>query len=149
MTNRISSTLTAAAAVVLFAASAAAAEPAPAAPNPVLRWNELATRISAEQQTDPISESRMFAILQIAVHNAVNTIEPEYLQFGAPMPLAAGASMDAAVAEASRDVMCALLPARAADFEAALKKELAEIPEGPAKTRGIETGREAALKILA
>ena len=117
--------------------------------NPVLHWNEVSTRISAEAQTDPISESRIFAILQIAVHDAMNAIEPRFPKHDAALPAAPGASVDAAVAQASRDVMVAFLPARAADFDAALKTALAAIADGPAKSSGIEAGRLAASRILA
>src|SRR5262245_26715703 len=112
-----------------------------AATNPVLHWNEVSTQISAAAETDPISESRILAILQIAVHDAVNAIEPRYPKHDAALPAAPNASVDAAVAQASRDVMAALLPARAADFDAALKTALAAIADGPAKSAGIEAGR--------
>jgi hypothetical protein len=131
-------------AVLLFAGA-----PAHGTTNPVLHWNEVGTRISAEAQTDPISESRIFAILQIAVHNAVNAVEPHYPMYGAAMPASRGASVDAAVAQTSRDVLVALLPARTADFDAALKAALAAIADGPAKSSGIEVGRQAAARILA
>ena len=118
------------------------------ATNAVLRWNDLATQVSAAAQTDPISQSRIFAILRIAVHDAVNAIEPRYQKYDSTLPAAPGASMDAAEAQASRDVLVALLPARAAAVDAALHEALAAIADGPAKTRGIETGRAAAARIL-
>ncbi|HOX27089.1 MAG TPA: phosphatase PAP2 family protein [Candidatus Krumholzibacteria bacterium] len=133
----------------MAAAAVLTAAPALADVNPVLHWNDVATKVSAEVKTDPLTESRVFAIMHIAVHDALNAIEPRYEGYGPALRPAAGASVDAAVAQASHDVLVALLPNCAAAYEAAFKEAMAAIPDGSAKSRGIDTGREAAARTLA
>ena len=36
----------------------------------------------AATETDPLTESRMLAILHLAIHDTLNTIEPRYRTFG-------------------------------------------------------------------
>ena len=78
-------------------------------------------------------------MVQLAVYNAVSAIDGTpgyYVQLSAP----AGASADGAVAQAAHDVLSYLYPAQQASFDSILANELAQIPDGPAKTDGIATG---------
>src|SRR5690606_26543468 len=44
--------------------------------NEVVDWSERAARLVAEQT--PMEQSRVFAIVQLAVHDALNAVEPRY-----------------------------------------------------------------------
>ena len=44
----------------------------------VTRWNQVATDASAVANTNPLTESRIFAILHVAIHDAVNAVELRY-----------------------------------------------------------------------
>jgi hypothetical protein len=46
--------------------------------NEVTRWNQIATDASTTPNTDPLTETRIFAILHVAIHDAVNATESRY-----------------------------------------------------------------------
>src|SRR5262249_16648204 len=83
---------------------------AASAENEVLRWNRIVTDALAAAGTDPITESREMAIVQIAVHDALNAIQPKYETYGGSAGSMPGASAEMAVAVASHDALIALLP---------------------------------------
>jgi hypothetical protein len=129
--------------------------------NAVVQWNRIAaeaalTTIVAPDE-DPLHESRMYAMMHIAIHDALNAIKhrsrPYVFKGHAPH-----ASPEAAVASAARTTLVnalaelpsPFLSAKAiADVETAYVAALATIPEGRAKARGISLGRQAAYTILA
>src|SRR6187401_1138267 len=41
----------------------------------VARWNRVMTTAAAAEQTDPLTESRVFSIVHAAIHDALNAIE--------------------------------------------------------------------------
>ncbi len=113
---------------------------------------------------DPLHESRIYAMMHIAIHDALNAIDrrarPYIFENGEPG--ASGASPDAAVAAAARDVLVALIgqlplelvsqsciDAGIASVEADYATALAAIPDLPAKAQGIAVGQAAAAAILA
>ena len=52
----------------------------------------------------------MLAILHLAIHDTLNTIEPRYRTFGTVQTTTPGASTDAAVASAAHTTLTTLLP---------------------------------------
>ena len=112
-----------------------------------MRWQ--ARRLHPTEGRDPLGQSRTFAILQAAVHDAVNAIDVRYLPYTAGLALAPGASVDAAVAAASRAVMVALVPGQVSLIEDAYLNALATIDEGPPKAAGIAAGQASAAATLA
>ena len=92
---------------------------------------------------------RIMAFVQVSVFEAVNAITGRYPPLQAKINAAPGASVDAAVAAATRTALSKLMPTQQAaidaDFEAALKL----VPDGPAKTSGIGVGEQAATACLA
>ena len=115
----------------------------------VTRWNEIATKATVAAKTNPLSESCIFAILHVAIHDAVNAVEPHYAPyqprtFQAP----AGASVEAAIAGAAHDTLVALLPESKASFDAALEETLGTVTDDSRKATGLEVGRAAAAAIL-
>ena len=44
----------------------------------VARWNRVMTDAAVAAQMDPLNESRVFAIVQAAVHDALNAIDRRY-----------------------------------------------------------------------
>ena len=103
--------------------------------NEVLRWNRIATEALAAAQTDPLTESRTLAIVQLAVHDALVAV---------PAP-----SADAAIASAAHDAMVQLLPGAKTAFDGELARSLQSIPEGDVKSRGVDAGRASATANLA
>jgi hypothetical protein len=124
--------------------------PEPPHRNAVTWWNAVAIEALAPfQGTNPMAHSRTLAILQASVHDAVNAIDRRYESYTPGLPLAPGASLDAAVAAASRTVLVTLLPNRADFVNDAYNRALANIAEGHAKTMGIATGEAASRATLA
>lgn len=61
----------------------------------------------------------------------------------------ANSSETAAVARAAHDVLAEYFPASAGTLDARLAESLAGVPDGPAETRGLEIGAEAAAAVIA
>lgn len=113
--------------------------------NAVTRWNGFATEVFARTEgTNPMAQSRTLAILHASIHDAVNAIEPRYKPYTRGLPAAPDASVDAAVAAASREVLVTLLPDDAARVNAEYDRVLAAIPDDAAKAAGLATGKAAA-----
>jgi hypothetical protein len=130
-------------AVLLLVASASASA------DEIVRWNRVATDAAAAAQTDPMTESRIFTIMHIAIHDAVNTIDRRYEPYRAQALSAPGASTDAAIAAAAHATLIQLMPAAKSAFDAAYEEALLKIADGEAKKRGLEIGRQTAATILA
>ena len=152
-----------------LAASGSASPRAPigsaAAGDAVLTWNEnageAATAACLAPLDNPLHESRIYAIMHIAIHDALNAIDRRSRPYAydAKNP---DASPDGAVAAAARTVLVALIgqlpaeltprpaciPAGIASTEADYAAALASIPNGPEKTQGIALGNAAAEAIL-
>jgi hypothetical protein len=109
--------------------------------NVVTEWHAIATELLVD--LGPVIDSRAFAILQAAVHDAVNGVERRYEPYTADIS-SPGASVDAAVATAARDVLVALSPSRREKIEAEYVAALAAIPDGPAEHAGVMLGRRSA-----
>ena len=118
--------------------------------NAVIDWNTVATdAFTPSQGTNPMAQSRTLAILHAAMHDALNAIDRRFAPYTAGLPQARGASVEAAVAAAARDVLVTLLPDQTSLVETAYARALAAVPEGPAKAAGIATGQAAAAVNLA
>jgi hypothetical protein len=129
------------AAILLVAATAAQADV-------VVDANARAAEITSKHPGTPISV-RMMAIVQVSVFEAVNAITGQYPPFRAKLAPTPGASIDAAVASATRTALLKLFPAQQAAIEADYQAALKVVPDGPAKTQGIAVGEQAAIQIVA
>ena len=116
----------------------------------VTRWNQVATDASAVANTNPLTESRIFAILHVAIHDAVNAVELRYDPYQLKAsPASAGAPLEAAIAGAAHATLVALLPDSRVSFDAALEETLRSVTDESKKTAGLKIGRAAATAILA
>ena len=100
----------AAALVRLAAAGAIVALCIPAAANDVLKWNDTTVKAATTGGQNPIQQTRTVAMVQGAVHDALNAIKPRYAAYYYEGTAAAGALPEAAVAAASRTVLVAVIP---------------------------------------
>jgi hypothetical protein len=122
----------------------------------VLYWHDLALAAGVTdhglgytpENGGPVKGARALAIVQAAVYDAVNSITRTHTPYRFQVPAARGASVEAAVARAAHDTLAALYPNQRATFAAALARDLAAIPPGPARL-GAEVGREVAARMLA
>ena len=93
--------------------------------------------------------NRAMAIVHTAVYEAVNAITGRYPASTLKLEAAPGASVDAAVAAASRTALAKLLPSQQGAIDAAYQAALAKVADGSAKTAGIALGEQAAAAVLA
>jgi hypothetical protein len=92
---------------------------------------------------------RAMAIVQVSVFEAVNAVTGRYPPQRAKLSPAPGASVEAAVAAATRTALSKLMPAQQAVIDADYQALLGSVPDGPAKTAGIALGEQAATAIVA
>lgn len=123
--------------------------------DPILEWNAVMIQANAvdcaqtdQQQPGPILTSRAFAMTSAAMYDALNSIENMGAAYLTTAPNAAGASVDAAVAQAAHDVLVSLYSAQAVVFDVALTETLARIPDGPSKDQGIAVGQFVAANMI-
>ena len=134
-------------------------------PDMVLRWNDAATyvvlstlQIQPTPRIPPFRESRYYAMVNIAVHDALNSIVPKYKSY-ALNARDKDADPDAAVARAAHDVITYFFgklnppanntPQAVQDYvHDLLTQSLNSIPDGDAKTKGIALGAAAAQAII-
>jgi hypothetical protein len=96
-----------------------------------------------------MAQSRTLAILHASVHDALNAIDARFDPYTPGLVAAPGASVDAAVAAAAREVMVTLLPEQSALVEATYERAVASVRDDAARNAGIATGRAAAHATLA
>ncbi len=93
---------------------------------------------------------RTWAMVHLAMFDAVNAIEGGYTPYQTALPTPAiGASSEAAAAAAAHGVLVRLFPARAADLAAALAVSLSTIPDGAGETDGVAYGDAVAAALYA
>jgi hypothetical protein len=119
--------------------------PAPKA-DVIIEWNQLLQQNIAGP---PFSQVRGYAMMHIAMADAVVAIEGRYDPYHVRLWSSRGASPVAAAAQAGHDVFVALLPAPAAvaAADALLAARLAGIPPGQ-RAQGVSVGARAAAAIL-
>lgn len=115
--------------------------------NMVLYWNEKAALV-ANNPVSPPGQSRYFAIIEIAVHDALNSIKPKYETFALHNVREKGADPNAAVASAAYWTIKALNIQRALPIDTWYAESLATVPDGEGKELGIELGKQAANAII-
>ncbi len=95
--------------------------------------------------------AKQLAMLHTAMFDAINAISHRYTSYALNIDKQTGASEIAAAATAAHRVASALydLPFHIAKWDLTLAESMATIADGPAKTLGIEVGRQAADAILA
>jgi PAP2 superfamily len=114
----------------------------------VTEANAKAADVASRIPATPIAV-RMMAIVQVSVFEAVNAVTGRYPPYRAKITPAPGASMEAAVAAATRTALSKLAPALQPVIDADYQAQLGSIPAGPAKTAGIAVGEQAATAIVA
>jgi hypothetical protein len=109
-------------------------------------WNEKTVAFVTPRMA-PAAGQRVVAIVQVAMFDAVNSIERRYQPYLVQLPADATASKEAAAAAAAGTVLADLNP-QEADLNGALAAYLAPIPESDAKSAGIKLGEAVAAKVL-
>ncbi|MEJ8819739.1 vanadium-dependent haloperoxidase [Lacibacter sp. H407] len=113
----------------------------------VMYWNEKAATVLTGPNTPP-AQSRYFAMIQIAVHDALNSIKPKYERHALLNVREQFASPDAAVASAAYHVITKLNLQRTFPVLAWYNESLATIADGNQKELGKQVGEAAADAII-
>jgi len=109
-------------------------------------WNEKTVAFVTPRMV-PAAGQRIVAIVQVAMFDAVNSIEHRYRPYLVQLS-AAAASKEAAAAAAAGTVLVGLHPQAASELKDSLAAYLATIPNSDAKSDGIKLGEAVAARIL-
>lgn len=132
--------------------AALSSAPADQSVNPVVQWNRTLLQVVRTPGAQPatVHPTRSFAILHVAIYDAVNAIDRSHKPYLVSSTEASRtASQDAAAAAAAHEALVALYPTFRAQFDAQLQQSLAQVPDGAPKADGIRIGQNAADQILA
>jgi hypothetical protein len=114
------------------------------AQNPVADWdaNALAAILTAKKS--PVVSFVYFAYVDVAMFDAVNSIDRRFKPFAVSVDAPRGASQDAAVIAAAHDVLAHYFPNQQSALDAQEAASLAAIPDGQPRTDGIAIGQAVA-----
>lgn len=116
----------------------------------VTDWNETTVQAIRSANLGPNPGTRALAVVHLSVHDAVNAARHEHRSYAsAPVGVVDPVSVDAAAITAAHRALTELFPAQKATFDAKLATALGAIPEGAARTNGINAGTAAAASIVA
>lgn len=133
----------------------------------VIRWNTAAIDVVTKMQqafpdapVPPFFESRFYAMVNLAMHDALNNIVPKYQRYALLDTRDNKADADAAVAQAAYDVIVAsyekinlaassALPSLQSYVNGLLQQSLDKVADAGAKAKGVALGHLAATAILA
>ncbi|HKU44306.1 MAG TPA: vanadium-dependent haloperoxidase [Polyangiales bacterium] len=114
-------------------------------------WNEhtIAAATTHDQYQDPLFASRVLAMVNVAMHDAINASgQRSYLGY-AYKELDRAAHPIAAAASAAHRVLSKVYPKQAADLDTKLAAALERLPRVRSKARGVEVGVKAGDAIVA
>lgn len=114
----------------------------------VINWNVLTLNVVAALTPAGMPQSRIAAMVQLAVHDALNAIERRYAPYAYAQQEDPSASAAAAVATAAHDVLVNQVPSQTAAVNTAWASSLTAVPAGTAKDHGIAIGHAAAAAML-
>lgn len=127
----------------LLAMALSLALPAPALADAVTDWNALSGALAAPGNAPP-QQFRILAMTHVAIHDALNAIDPRYRTYAPSGGASATASPEAAVARAAADVLRAAVPANQANITNAYNAYIAALPAcAPAAPNCIADGEAA------
>ncbi len=120
------------------------------AQNAVVDWNSIAsTTIVTNAKEASVTSGVWFAYVQLAVFDAVNSIDHRYQPYLFSTQTPSGASQDAAAAAAAHRILVHFFPAQQATLDANLAASLAGISDTPANiSAGVTVGEQAAQALI-
>jgi hypothetical protein len=120
----------------------------PAAADVIADWNAKAVDFVVAHKMLPPPAERIVAMAQLAMFDAVNSIDRKYRPYLTQLPAAPTVSKEAAAAAAAGAVLAGVDPQTQGDVKTMLTAYLAAIPDSAAKTEGIALGEAVAAKML-
>jgi membrane-associated phospholipid phosphatase len=117
----------------------------------VVDWNRVLLSIvnTPGAQLANIQPTRNFAIVHAAIYDAVNAIDRTHEPYLISVRGPRSASETAAADAAAHTALVGLYPAQQSILDDDYAAELAQVPDGPAKDKGIRLGGQVAAELLA
>jgi len=112
-------------------------------------WNEKAVAAGYTARQGPPPQTRIVAMVHLAMFEAMNSIDGRYRPYRARLVTEPGASRDAAAASAAHYLLVRIYPDQAKEMDKALQASLATVTDETAKARGIRLGERAGAAMLA
>ena len=138
--------------VALGGSAAGSAKSHPAGPPDtyVTSWDAVGSQAFSAAALTPPEGHTIFAYMAIAVYDSVMAVKGGYEPFAVDVDAPTGASAEAAVAAAAHRILVHYLPLQAPTIlDPAYSASLATIPDGQAKTDGVDTGTNVADLLIA
>ncbi len=135
----------------LFVALVVSSERLATASDPILDWNATLRQVIQGNVTraNPGWSTRSMAMTNGALYDITMSFNQTHNPFLYSVPAIAGASRDAAYAQAAYDTILHAYPDQHGILDSALKNALSVIPDGQAKTDGIAMGSAAGQAYIA
>ena len=134
-------------AVVILAVSV---RPSPAAtPDVISEWSVAASNAAAASGMAPFRTPMTFALLHLAMYDAVTAIVGDREPYAVNPPVAHPASAQAAAIEAGYRMLVAEFPTQVVALDVVYQALLAFEPDSPSKRNGIAVGAAAVQQLLA
>jgi hypothetical protein len=119
----------------------------PASADVITDWNEKSVALVTPRMTPPAAQ-RAVAIVQVAMFDAVNSIERRYRPYMIQLPGTATMSAEAAAVAAAGVALAGLVPQAQKEIKSAVEDYLASIADGDGKRTGIALGEAVAARVL-
>src|SRR5215469_2451190 len=120
--------------------------------NPVIQWNRnlLVIVRTPGAQSPTIHSTHSFALMHLAIYDAVNTIDRQHNPFLIRLDRPGqDTSENAAADAAAHEILVALYPSFKTSLDTELLQSLQQIPDGEAKRLGARIGQQVADRLLA
>ena len=114
----------------------------------ITEWNERALNCTLAAKQAPFVAPRTMAMVQVAVFDAVNSIEHRYAPYKFSVSAPPGSSAEAAAIAAAHAVLVQLFPDQSTALDAAYTASLSRIPDGNGKSAGVAVGEKVAAQLL-
>ncbi|HYV78427.1 MAG TPA: hypothetical protein VE979_09890, partial [Streptosporangiaceae bacterium] len=112
-------------------------------------WNAIAvTTLVGDTTKQPPEDFLYMGFVQAAVYDAVVGIDGRYAPYKFHAQAPSGASDQAAAVAAAHEILVTYVPSAQATLDADYAASLGQLPDGPAKTRGIAFGTRAADNLI-
>lgn len=119
----------------------------PAFADVITDWNEKAVALASPKMASPAAQ-RAVAMVQVAMFDAVNSIERRYHPYLVQLQAAPTTSKEAAASAAASAVLTSLFPQAVEEVQSMMASQLVALPDGLAKSQGIKLGEAVAAEIL-
>jgi len=135
--------------VALLCLSQGSLPPTAASSDPITEWGVTASSAATASAMAPLRTPITFAILHLAMYDAINAIAGDRRPYAANVSVTRPASAQAAAIEAGYRILLAEFPGQQAMLDARRTALLAAEPGSPAKSNGIAVGAAVAQQLLA